>query len=209
VFIGISRTSLTAIVSARVQRRVCANFAGSRSGPIPEEAHPLQSKRKVLALALALVLAPIAAATAAGDGKSPVALDDLLQLPTSLDLEPASRGRYSKAEWRERFDEARAELADAKAALAETQQKIADLSGDTPAWKVATPGLGGVSPGPADETPLDLGLSAEMRRNREEVARCERRLTELEIEANLASVPADWRGAAADDQPSDAASDGS
>jgi len=32
-----------------------------------------------------------------------------------------------------------------------------------------------------------------MRRNREEVRRTERRLSELEVEANLAGVPESWR----------------
>jgi len=167
--------------------------------------HPTWKREiRSLVAAIAVSIATVApAVAAAGGSQAPVALDDLLQLPTSLDLEPTSRGRYSKAEWRERFDEARADLAKAKAALAATQAKIADMAGESSAWKVAAPGLGGLDPGPASEAPLNMGLSTEMRRNREEVARSERRLHELEIEANLASVPAEWRGSRSDpgDQP--------
>ena len=44
----------------------------------------------------------------------------------------------------------------------------------------------------APDQPLDYTLSNEKRRNREEVERAERRLTDLEIEANLAGVPPEW-----------------
>ena len=43
------------------------------------------------------------------------------------------------------------------------------------------------------EAPLDFQLRQELRRHREEVERLEGRLRELEIEANLAGVPEDWR----------------
>lgn len=129
-----------------------------------------------------------------------VDLDKLRQLPTSLDLEPAARGSATKAEWRERFDTARSELAAAQAALAKSKAKIAELPGTGSAWQLAAPGIGGSDPGQGTrDAPLDYSLSAELRRNREELDRCERRLTELEIEANLAGVPQDWRGAQAAD----------
>jgi hypothetical protein len=137
----------------------------------------------------------VASAGAAADDAAPrVALDDLLQLPPSLEFEPAGKGRFTKAEWRERFDTARAEFAAAQADLAATQAKIAKAAGETSAWKMAAPGLGGADPGSVSDGPVDYSLSAAKRRNQEEVARADRRLGELEIEANLANVPADWRG---------------
>jgi len=141
----------------------------------------------------------LAAASVAGAEEAAAApkvdLQRLLQLPTSLDLEPAVRGSANKAEWRERFDTARSEFADARSTLAKTQQELAEVSGNSSAWQLAAPGIGGVDPGKGTRgNPLDYDLSTRMRRNREEVARAERRLTELDIEANLANVPPDWRG---------------
>jgi len=151
-----------------------------------------------VAVGFAVFVSLLPPESAAGDGSPDVALDDLLQLPSTLDLEPAARGRFTKAEWRERFDEARAKVAEAKAKLAESQAKIAEAAGDANAWKVAAPGLGAVDSGPGPDGPLDYGLANEMRRSREEVVRSERKLTELEIEANLAAVPENWRGTVTD-----------
>lgn len=149
---------------------------------------------RAAAVAVALLASAAAPVAAADESAAPIALDDLLQLPPSLEFEPSGKGRFTKAEWRERFDEGRADLVAAEAALALTQEKIATAAGETSAWKMAAPGLGGADPGPANDGPVDYGLSTAKRRNLDEVARAERRLTELEIEANLASVPADWRG---------------
>jgi hypothetical protein len=137
----------------------------------------------------------MAALASAEDAPSPaiVELDQLLILPDSLDLEPETRGGATKAEWRSRFQSAREDVAAARAALAKSQAKLEEVAGGTSAWKMGAPGLGVSNVGAAADTPLDYGLSNEMRRNREEVERSERRLTELEIEANLAGVPPDWQ----------------
>jgi hypothetical protein len=44
------------------------------------------------------------------------------------------------------------------------------------------------------DSPIDFQLRSELRRHREEVERLERKLRQLDIEANLAGVPEDWRG---------------
>ena len=46
----------------------------------------------------------------------------------------------------------------------------------------------------AENSPVSYKLRQEIRRQREEVGRAERRLRELEVEASLAGVPAEWRG---------------
>lgn len=158
-----------------------------------------------LGLAGACALGILVAVSVAGadEAAAPpkVDLDRLLQLPTSLELEPAARGSANKAEWRERFDTARSELADARRALAKTQQDLSEVAGNSSAWQLAAPGMGGMDPGKGvRDNPLDYDLSAQLRRNREEVARAERRLTELDIEANLANVPPDWRGSDVSDE---------
>jgi hypothetical protein len=146
----------------------------------------------------------VTAPSLAEDEPSPpiVELDQLLVLPDSLELDPETRGGATKAEWRARFQSAREDLVAARAALAKTQAKLEDVASDTSAWKMGAPGLGGPDANPTKDAPLDYSLSNEMRRNREEVERSERRLTELEIEAELAGVPRDWRELPPSETPS-------
>ncbi len=145
-----------------------------------------------LVLALLANTAPLAVAE---EPPSPpvVALDQLLKIPDTLVFEPATRGRNTRVQWRERFEKARAELAEARADLAKSQVKMKEMAEGTSAWKMGAPGIGSVDASSRD-TPLDYSLSNEMRRNREDVERGERRLSELEIEANLAGVPREWWG---------------
>jgi hypothetical protein len=166
-------------------------------------------RRTVVGCAAAAValwgLAGIACPALAEDSPPPpiVDLDQLLQLPDSLELEPEVRGGATKAEWRARFQSAREDLAAARSALAKTQAKLEEVASGTSAWKMGAPGLGAVDLGANSEAPLDYSLSNEMRRNREEVERSERRLTELEIEAELAGVPRDWKGLPPAEMPSE------
>jgi hypothetical protein len=150
-------------------------------------------------------LVGIARPAAAEDPPPPpiVDLDRLLELPDSVKLEPETRGGATKAEWRARFQSAREDLAAARAALAATQAKLEDVASGTSAWKMGAPGLGADLGGNAD-APLDYSLSNEMRRNREEVERSERRLNELQVEANLAGVPPEWQGLPPEELPSTA-----
>lgn len=126
------------------------------------------------------------------EGRPPVKLDRLLELPPSLDYTVERRGGRTAGEWRERFHEIRASLAAERSALADAEGRLEELAGSTESWKVA-PALPGVG-APSDEAPLDYGLRQEIRRHRAEIERLERRLRELEIEADLAGVPATWRG---------------
>ena len=60
------------------------------------------------------------------------------------------------------------------------------------AWTMTAPGLGGGAAAASPETPLDFKLSQDLKRSREELARTERQLQDLEVEANLAGVPEHW-----------------
>jgi hypothetical protein len=141
------------------------------------------------------VLAALVAPAAAGDEAQPaVGLDKLLKIPPTVRFEPTTRGHSTKFEWRERFDEAHAELEKARAELTATQAKLAEKGASSSAWSMGAPGIGNVDRAVANEAPLDQTLSRTLRKNREGVERAERRLTELEVEANLAQVPDDWRG---------------
>jgi hypothetical protein len=45
----------------------------------------------------------------------------------------------------------------------------------------------------ASEAPLDYRIRQAINRHRQEIERLERQLRDLEVEANLAMVPEDWR----------------
>ena len=156
------------------------------------------------ALALAALVAPAPARAEPDASEVPVvALDRLLKLPAGLDIETEVRGGSTKAQWRARYDTARRELAEAEAGLAKTRAKLEEVAGESSAWKMGAPGLGNIENSSPSEGPLDYQLSTEMRHNREEFERSQRQIAELDVEANLAGVPEDWRGT----QP-DAAADG-
>jgi hypothetical protein len=118
-----------------------------------------------------------------------VDLDKLMKLPSGLELDVEKRGGATRSEWRERYREARGDLEKAQAGLKKAQDKLdkAAAESDSP-WRMAPPGAsaGGES---TERYPLTL----EVKRQRSEVERAEKRLRELDVEANLASVPKEWR----------------
>jgi hypothetical protein len=145
-----------------------------------------------LALALAAGGARGEPPTPEGDAPPPIALDRLLKLPPPSG-ESAAGGRIgnaTKGEWRARFASARAERDAARDALGKAQKELEEVAGETEAWQIAPPGAGASN---ASDAPVSYSLRQEVRRQREEVARSERRLQELTVEADLAGVPADWR----------------
>lgn len=121
--------------------------------------------------------------------KAPVQLDRLLDLPESLDYGVERRAGATPGEWRERFREAERSLSDARAELAASEAELATLGEDSEGWALAPPGAGAKN----QDAPLSYQLRMQIRRQRDEVERAERRLRELQIEANLANVPPDWR----------------
>lgn len=156
--------------------------------------------RQLLRNAIVRVAAPAAAAVllalpAAGQQEKPaVGLDALLKIPSTVNFEPVERGHVTKTEWRKRFDEARGERDQAKSELAKTQAKLAEIGSSSSAWTMGAPGLSSIDREVANEAPLDMTLSKEMKQRRAEVERTEAQLRELDVEANLANVPEDWRG---------------
>jgi hypothetical protein len=148
----------------------------------------------VAALGLALALAGEAAGQEAAPKPAeapPIALDRLLKLPPPANDAPRERlGSATRGEWRSRFASARAERDAAHAALDEAQKKLGEYATESEAWQVTAPGAPGAG---SSEAPLNYQLRQEVRRQREELARSEKRLKDLTIEADLAGVPADWR----------------
>jgi hypothetical protein len=156
---------------------------------------PQIRKRCVVALHLFWLIAPSMGATAADVEVAPASesltLDQLLTLPSAMPIESSQRGGLSRGEWKKRFVDADAEVEAAKADLDASLDKISELVGKTSNWKVGVPGGG--QGAPADNnSPVNYGLKQEIKRRREEVARTERGLIDLRVEANLAGVPEDW-----------------
>lgn len=150
-------------------------------------------------LALALAAAAGAGEEGASGGSAPeaapppdapaVALDQLLTLPSDRTYSVERKGGLTRGEWRSRFGEVREDLTKERAALEAAQSKLEDAAGGAQ-WAVnPIPG----SETDASRTPVDFQLRTELRRHREEIDRLERKLRQLDIEANLAGVPDEWR----------------
>ena len=118
-----------------------------------------------------------------------VGLDQLLRLPESLDYHVERRGGSTRAEWQERFQNARTDIEAARGALESSQAKLEDVASESGGWRLAPPGV----PANTSESPLDYQLRQDIRRQRAELEHGEQRLRDLGIEANLAGVPEAWR----------------
>ena len=128
---------------------------------------------------------------AAGETSSPsagVALDQLLTLPLDRTYSVERKGGLTRGEWRARYGEVRAEVQKQRTALDETERKMEDVGGGQ--WSVnPIPGADSDS----TRSPIDFQLRSELRRHREELERLERKLRQLDIEADLAGAPEEWR----------------
>ncbi len=156
---------------------------------------------------------PIGLALAAG-GLGPGApafaqpgLDKLLKIPDSTEYSTDLRGGASRAEWRQRFHEARTAVDAAQKALSESQSKLAKVASEKSEWQFSPPGV--PSQQPSEDSSSNFQLREQVRRQRGELDRARVRLRELDVQANLAGVPADWRDASTESKPGDAAKDGS
>jgi hypothetical protein len=158
-----------------------------------EEATRIGRLVRAAALALpllqALSLGGAAAPARAEDAPPPpVRLDRLLKLPEAVDYDMERRGGASKTEWRGRFKTAHADTVKAKKALDASMAKLEKAAVGSDQWRFVPPG-GDV----AAENQDNVRVRMEVERNRTDLARADKRLRDLEVEANLASVPDDWR----------------
>lgn len=119
----------------------------------------------------------------------PSQLDRLLKLPESQSYGVDRRGGLSRGEWRTRFLEVRTSLDSERQSLAVAQGKLDEVAGNASNWQMAP--IPGMEPSP--DAPLDYQLRLQIRRHKSEIDRLEKKLRELEIEANLAGVPEEWR----------------
>ena len=123
----------------------------------------------------------------------PVAYDALFRLPseTAAPSAPSESGALDRKRWEERFAAVRGDLDGARAELAKSQAQLESMARKTENWQMAAPGAQPT----AENSPVSYKLRQDIRRQREEVGRAERRLRELEVEASLAGVPPEWRAA--------------
>lgn len=147
---------------------------------------------RLLALAAIASSAPLARASDPGtvDRGGP-GLDQLLKLPSSTEFSTEKKGGATRNEWRQRFSEARNSVKDAEVAVKKAQDQLAEVVGSKGDWQFTPPGLPAESN--ADST-SSLQLRQELKRQRGELERSKARLRELDVAANLAGVPEDWRG---------------
>jgi len=132
--------------------------------------------------------APIREETPApSEAPPPVGLDRLLKLPTTMDYSVERRAGLTRGEWRTRFERIDAALAGEKQALATAQAELDRVAGSADQWLLGPPGMTNT------DAPLDYRLRQEIDRRKEEIERLETARKDLEVEANLAGVPEDWR----------------
>lgn len=130
-----------------------------------------------------------AAAAAAQDApSSSPRLDRLMKLPDSVDYDVERRGGATRTEWRSRFSEAREAAATAKKDLDLAMAKLEKAAAGSDQWRFVPPG-GDVTAENQDNVRLRMDVT----KKREALAYADKRLKDLDVEANLASVPADWR----------------
>lgn len=147
---------------------------------------------RAIALVAALLL-PAGGSFAAGE--EPVSLDRLLKIPSSAPtgrVEAEKKGGRTKNQWLERYRTVQRDLEKAQENLAESRAVLEERMGnETSSWKMAAPGMGDASQ--TSDAPTDYKLTQQLKRDREELARSERAVQDLDVEANLAGVPEDWR----------------
>ena len=142
-----------------------------------------------VALAAGLARAEEEAPAPAAGAEQPADLERLLTLPGGESYGVDRRGGLSRGEWRSRFTEIQDALANERKALGEAEGRLDEAAGSASNWQMAP--VPGMQPSP--DAPLDYQLRVAIRRHKSEIERLERKLKQLEIEANLAGVPAEWR----------------
>ena len=118
-------------------------------------------------------------------------LDQLLQLPDAY-AEPTGARRVAGAsagEWRNRFSDADFDIAEAKKQLTEAHRLLEAGANDSSQWQIAAPGA---SPDP-EASGAGLSNRQRVRRGRQELESAETRRRALDVEADLAGVPENWR----------------
>jgi hypothetical protein len=134
---------------------------------------------------------PSAVEAPSSTGGETVDLDRLLQLPSTMSFEKQTRHGASSDEWRARFRESREAVSEAEANLAGARAKLDDMAGGSGGggqWQVAPPGANNT-----EVTPMSFKLREQIREGKASLEDAEKQLRALNIEADLARVPVEWR----------------
>lgn len=145
----------------------------------------------VALLSLALGSPAVCAEPAAPADEPVVGLGQLLHLPKSYQSttsEPGPRGTAD--EWRARYAAADQDIAEARAKLKRLHGQLEKHAEEASSWNVAAPGLGVANP---EDVPMNFTLSQQIRVQKERVEQVRRKRRMLDVEADLAGVPDDWR----------------
>jgi hypothetical protein len=167
---------------------------------------PSRSKRAISTAVALGALAAIAAAPAPAPAQSGPGLDRLLKIPDAVGYSTDEKGGATRAEWRQRFADARNAVGSAERALAASQSKLATAAGEKSEWQFSPPG---VPSQPSEDSSSNFQLREQVRRQRGELDRARARLRELDVQANLAGVPEEWRESSTDAGSGDAVKNGS
>ena len=127
----------------------------------------------------------------APSGEFSPTLDRLMKLPSSLDYGAGERGGMTPGEWRARYRALNEALEFEQKALEAAQKELSKIASTSDAWTLAAPIPGAV--GAANDAPLDYQLHQEIQRRKSEIEHLERALLELDVRADFAGVPAEWR----------------
>jgi len=119
-----------------------------------------------------------------------VGLDRLLQLPSSMSFDNQERSGEGSSVWRERFSKQLEKVAEARSEVGRIKLALDEAAGGGAGsqWQIAPPGSNRT-----ETTPVSFKLREELRAGREVLEGAEKELRELEIEADLANVPPEWR----------------
>jgi hypothetical protein len=126
-------------------------------------------------------------APAASGAARPLDLDRLLRVPDAPAAGAPRLGGRTRRSWYEEFARVRADLSELEQRIQTSQATLrAKASSD---WGFTPAGASS----PTD--PETLKLRADLRRDRQSLDTARQRLRDLEVEASLAGVPAEWRSA--------------
>lgn len=149
--------------------------------------------RFVLALAVSLLPAVgVVAETEIAEGEAAdVGLGRLLHLPKSYQASPPSQAPQRTAnEWRARYAAADQNIRTARAELKKLQLKMEKHAGESSSWNLSAPGMGMAKP---EDVPVNYSLSQEIRNQKDHLEDARRARKMLDVEADMAGVPDDWR----------------